>query len=62
MQVLANLLLLLGACGLVAMQVFSTDDALWAWSLGLGAGCLVVGGALELYLVRTRPRTDGAGP
>lgn len=55
MQVLANLLLLLGACGLLAMQIFTTNDTLWAWSIGLGTACLVTGGALELWLSR-RPR------
>lgn len=47
---LAVVLVLIGAGGLLAMQVFATDDALWTWSLVICSAGLVPGGALLIWL------------
>lgn len=47
---LAVVLVLLGAAGLVTMQVFANDDALWTASLVTCAVGLLPGGALLIWL------------
>lgn len=55
----ANLVLVIGACGVGAAQIVYSNDRLWAWSIGIGVGGLVLGGVLELVVLR-RGRADDA--
>lgn len=57
LQDVANLVLVIGGCGLGASQIVYSNDRLWAWSIGIGFGGLVIGGALELVALR-RARGD----